>query len=268
MFPSTLQFKIPVKHFAPDHAILALACVIGGLGQLAFITFVLCGPFGWIDLGGLDDRNRLVLDGVLSFFFFLQHSGMIRRSFKEQLSRWGVPKPYHCAIYTTASGAVLILQTMLWQVSSSWTFVRVQGAPRVLMRAVFVASLALMVWMARSLHSADFLGIKPLLDYIRSSEEEVSKPFSGDGKLVIRGAFQYVRHPSYLACIGMIWSFPDVTADRLLFNTLWTCWIIVGTCLEERDLIELFKHDYLCYQASVPMLVPSPFAIFTRVKNE
>ena len=262
------------KRFVPargDVALLVLACVLGGTGQLFYFAFVLCGPFGLIGLGNhLDEKNRLVLDGILSFCFFLQHSIMVRRSFKEQLSRrWGVPRPYHCAMYTTASGAALILQTVLWQASSSQPFVSVQGVPRLLLRAVFVASVALTVWMMRSLNSSDFLGIKPFVDQrIRGGEEEVSKVFAGNNKLVIRGAFQYVRHPGYLACIGMIWSFPDVTADRLLFNAIWTCWIIVGTCFEERDLIEDFGHDYKRYQTRVPMLVPNPCAAFTRVKNE
>ena len=54
----------------------------------------------------------------------------------------------------------------------------------------------------------------------------------------------------------MIWSYPDLTADRLLFNVLFTGWIIVGSVLEERDLVENYGEDYRSYQRRVPMLIP------------
>ncbi len=74
--------------------------------------------------------------------------------------------------------------------------------------------------------------------------------------MVVRGLYRWVRHPLYLATLMMIWSYPDLTADRLLFNVLFTGWIIVGTVLEERDLVENFGDDYRNYQRRVPMLIP------------
>ena len=56
----------------------------------------------------------------------------------------------------------------------------------------------------------------------------------------------------------MIWSFPDLTADRLLFNVLWSTWIVVGTLLEERDLAVTLGQQYKEYQSRVPMLIPWP----------
>ena len=56
--------------------------------------------------------------------------------------------------------------------------------------------------------------------------------------------------------ILMIWSYPDVTSDRLLFNVLWTVWIVIGSCFEEIDLIAEFGDAYLEYQKRVPMLIP------------
>jgi len=56
--------------------------------------------------------------------------------------------------------------------------------------------------------------------------------------------------------ILMIWSCPDLTADRLLFNLLWTVWIVIGSYFEESDLIIEFGDAYREYQKRVPMLVP------------
>jgi len=53
-----------------------------------------------------------------------------------------------------------------------------------------------------------------------------------------------------------IWVYPDLIADQLVFNVLWTIWIISGTLLEEKDLIREFGEKYLNYQQKVPMLIP------------
>ena len=59
--------------------------------------------------------------------------------------------------------------------------------------------------------------------------------------------------------IVLFWSYPSLTADRLLFNILWTIWIAIGTILEERDLVDDFGDTYRDYQTNVPMLVPHSF---------
>ena len=79
-----------------------------------------------------------------------------------------------------------------------------------------------------------------------------------------RGPFRYVRHPLYLFTLLLIWSTPRFSTDQLLFNVLWTTWIVVGTKLEERDLVADFGATYRQFQASVPMLVPSPRAVLRR----
>lgn len=54
----------------------------------------------------------------------------------------------------------------------------------------------------------------------------------------------------------LIWSSPHVTTDRLLFSITWTLWVILGTCLEERDLVAESGETYRQYQKTVPMLIP------------
>ncbi len=41
-----------------------------------------------------------------------------------------------------------------------------------------------------------------------------------------------------------------------MYNLLWTGWIVVGTLLEERDLVHTYGDEYRDYQARVPMLFP------------
>lgn len=74
-----------------------------------------------------------------------------------------------------------------------------------------------------------------------------------------KGVYRWVRHPLHFFVLLMIWSSPDFTADRILFNLLWSAWIIMGTLLEERDLIDEFGDQYREYQKKAPMLIPVRF---------
>jgi protein-S-isoprenylcysteine O-methyltransferase Ste14 len=73
---------------------------------------------------------------------------------------------------------------------------------------------------------------------------------------VVRGAYRWVRHPFYACILVLVWSCPELTADRLVFNLLWTAWIVLGAALEERDLAADFGDAYRRYRRRVPMLVP------------
>ena len=64
----------------------------------------------------------------------------------------------------------------------------------------------------------------------------------------------------YFFVLLMIWSYPDLTLDRALFNVLWTLWIIIGSVFEERDLVAEFGDRYREYQRNVPMLIPNHIA--------
>jgi protein-S-isoprenylcysteine O-methyltransferase Ste14 len=43
--------------------------------------------------------------------------------------------------------------------------------------------------------------------------------------------------------------------DRLLFNLLWTVWMVIGSYLEKIDLVAEFGDAYQEYQEKVPMLI-------------
>ena len=105
------------------------------------------------------------------------------------------------------------------------------------------------IWGFRALASFDSFGLVPLMR--RSQGTDVHAP-----GLVIRGPYLWLRHPLYFFVIILIWSFPDLNSDRLLFNLLWTLWIVIASFLEERDLVATFGEPYRNYQKLVPMLFP------------
>ena len=233
---------------------IALAGVLGSVSLLLFGAFLYLGSFHFFPLD-LNPTAALALDALLSAVFFLQHSGMVRRSFQKRLGRF-VPDPFHGAVYTIASGSALILCLVLWQRVGE-PIVFLDGARGWCLRAVFLLAVAGFGWGIRALGSFDTFGVRPVIALLRDTEIQ-HHPF------IIKGPYRWVRHPLYFFVILLIWSCPVITPDRLLFNVLWSTWVILATVLEERDLVSHFGSTYIRYQNEVPMIFPTRFPAQTQ----
>jgi protein-S-isoprenylcysteine O-methyltransferase Ste14 len=232
------------KHSA--YIVIYLAYICGIVSLVLFVAFCCFGSLNLVR-SGLKESEILFFDFSLSMVFFLQHSIMVRKSSRRYLSRF-VPEAYVSAIYAISSGIVLIAVIVLWQETSS-VVITIQGAPRWAMRALFLASIAGFYWGTRALGFFDTFGVGEILNSLRGRKPK-KMPLS------IRGPYRFVRHPLYLFVIAMIWSSPDLTLDRTLFNVVWTAWIYIGAYLEERDLEADFGEVYAQYKKKVPMIIP------------
>lgn len=228
-------------------AVLGLATGLGGTSLIAFGVFLYAGPLGLVEFD-VAFRGNLAIDAGLSMLFFLQHSLMVRRSFRQRLARI-MPKHYLDAVYAIVSGISLLAVVLLWQDSRQIIWQATNGSWWVA-RMIFLLALAVGIWGGLSLRGFDTFGLRPIRHRFRA--EPSSAPV-----LVVQGAYRWVRHPLYFVALLMIWSCPVLTVDRLLFNMLWTVWIVVGAVLEERDLTAQFGNDYREYQRNVPMLLPT-----------
>jgi methanethiol S-methyltransferase len=228
------------------YLVLGLAGLSGGGSLLAFTAFLYAGSLCLTDLG-LGQQSALLLDAGLSLLFFIQHSGMVRRPFHKWLNRF-VPDEYNGAVYSIASGIVLSGLIIFWQ-EGTLVFTAPDGIFRWAFRALFWLSILGFLWAGLSLKAFDPFGLRPVLARLGNINPK-TMPFSA------RGPFRLVRHPLYLFSILMIWSCPDLTTDRLLFNFMWTVWIVIGAFLEERDLVAEFGDIYREYRRKVPMFIP------------
>jgi protein-S-isoprenylcysteine O-methyltransferase Ste14 len=244
----TSQAGVLVNCFIP-YTMMTLAVVIGGGSLLLFGTFLLIGPIPIIYLNA-SEFQVLLWDGLLSILFFIQHSGMIRTSFRNWLAPI-IPPRYHAANYAIASGIVLGGLALLWQPSQTVLY-EAQGLIRFLARAISVLAIVGFASGVRALSNFDTFGLVPIKVHLRG--KQLRPP-----AFIARGPYLWVRHPLYFFMIVLIWSAPEVSSDRLLFNVLWTLWIIVGSYLEERDLVAEFGEKYRDYQKTVPMLFPWRF---------
>ena len=230
----------------PAYATIFIAYIFGGGSLVMFGAFCYIGALHLVELG-LNGSVTLIFDLCLSLAFFLQHSGMVRKSFRRFLSRV-ITEAYVSAFYAISSGIVLCAVIIFWQESSS-TVATAKGALRLLLRVIFAASIVGFYWGTKALGFFDPYGIRAIKYGLRGKKpKEIS--------LTISGPYRWVRHPLYLFVLLMIWSCPDLTFDRLLFNVLWSVWIYIGAMLEERDLVADFGEAYREYKRKVPMLIP------------
>jgi len=230
----------------PARAVIGLAVFFGGGSLLLFGAFLFFGPLRLVD-PGLSPVAVLAWDAALCFVFCVQHSVMVRTAIRRRVERIAPPH-YYGAIYALVSAAALLVLILLWQ-ESPVVLVKLEGAARWLARAVFVLVLPGFLWGARSIPQFDPLGVGPIKAGLQGREPR-SWPFA------IRGPYRWVRHPQYFFVLVLCWATPDLTADRLVLNGILTVWIVLGTVLEERDLVEQFGDDYESYRRRVPMLIP------------
>jgi len=242
------------KTFNPDYIrnhtkIIMLVWLLYFLGPLSgfmFLIFLFVGSYTIVDLG-LRPGEALLLNALLSIMFFLQHSVMVRRGFKKWLGKF-MPDIYYGAFYGITSAVTLLMVLILWQ-KSPVVVAHADGVFFWLLRALFLLCLAGFFWGAQALGSFDALGVKPLMRYIGNRP---AKP----QQIIAKGPYRWSRHPLYLFVIILFWACPVLTPDRLLFNILWSIWIVIGTFLEDRDLHREFGSPYREYSSHVPMLIP------------
>jgi methanethiol S-methyltransferase len=232
------------KATTADRLIMTLAVALGAvsIGLFAWDARPTLVPLGW------PPGAALAWDAFLSLAFFVQHSGMVRRPFRARLAR-ALPARYDGAFYAICSGLTLALVFVLWQRVDIPVF-RLEGVARwaaVALSALAAALLLISGYAVR--RTIDFFGLRPIRAHLRGRPLQ-SPPFSVDGP------FRWVRHPLYAGILALLWIRPEMMADGLVLSILWSGWIVVGTLLEERDLVADFGDDYRRYQQQVPMLVP------------
>jgi methanethiol S-methyltransferase len=236
---------------------MALAILIGGGSLLLFGAFLIIG-LPTVLCFDVSENEALIWDGLLSILFFVQHSGMMRSSFRAWLASI-LPCHYHPSIYAIASGVALTAVVFFWMPTQMVVY-QLEGLFRFLARSVSLFAIAGFWWGVRSLEGFDTFGLAPLKTHL--SGRQLRAP-----NFTLRGPYLWVRHPLYFFVLVLIWSTPDMSSDRLLFNVLWTLWVFLGTVLEEKDLVAEFGETYRDYQKNVPMLFPCRFPGRKTIKS-
>ncbi len=235
-----------IELFHKYKTLSSLSVFIGSISLFLFFHFVICGPFKAFDFQ-FSISTAIVFNFLLSAVFFIQHSLMIRKAVREKIDRY-LPKESFYAFHSICSGILLGSTVLLWQ-ETDLLLLSVSEPYNYLFRTITISSIVGLLWAIKSLTDFDPFGRKQISNFLKNRKIE-------DQVFILRGPYKITRHPFYFFILLMMWSYPVMTLDRLLFSLSWTIWVTLGSILEEKDLVKEIGNDYVKYQAEVPMLVP------------
>ncbi|MEO0971996.1 MAG: methanethiol S-methyltransferase [Pseudomonadota bacterium] len=192
--------------------------------------------------------QALAVNAGLLLVFALQHSVMARPAFK----RWWtsvIPASAERSMYVLASSLALMLlfwgwQPMggvIWEAQGAWS----SGA----MVAVYLGGWLLLLAATFMLDHFELFGLRQGWDALRQQQ-------SADPRFRTPWLYAHVRHPIYVGWLLIVWATPTMTVAHLVFALGCTGYILVGTWLEERDLVAAHA-EYAAYREQVPALAPS-----------
>jgi len=193
--------------------------------------------------------GALAIDVALIALFGLQHSGMARRTFKARLTRV-LPPPAERATFVWVSNAVLALLVLAWQPLPTLVW-QADGAIRTLLLGLNAGAWLLAIAATYMVNHFDLFGLEQAWTHFRGRAQ--SSP-----RFVTRFAYRFVRHPLMTGIVLGLWIVPTMSWGHLLLSVGLTGYILVGTRIEERDLVRLFGERYRQYRRQVPMMFPRP----------
>ena len=236
----------PVRPMGPWPQIGPYASGFAGAVLLVFVFFLAAGRSVFMPVAG-SRLNGLAVNVGFSLLFFLQHSGLARSAVKRRLA--GLAPPEHYRIFYVLTSGLALLPTVLYWFRVGPMLYQVTGPAAWALWGILAAALV------TAAYSAWRLPLRLLAGGSRSSQERSPE---APPPLVTSGPYGWVRHPQHALLMVAFWATPTMTADRLLFNLLWSAWVLVGTWLEEGDLLSTYGDQYRAYQRRVPMLIPWP----------
>jgi len=140
---------------------------------------------------------------------------------------------------------IIFYQQTLWlEPFFAW-----QGYFRIVQVAFIFSGLFLAYLGGRKYDASQFLG----LTQIRQGSSK--RGLTRSGALDTSGVLSIIRHPWYLALLLLLWSMP-LDLSMLVVNIVFTLYLFIGACLEERKLVIEFGDQYRDYQHKVSMIFP------------
>jgi protein-S-isoprenylcysteine O-methyltransferase Ste14 len=198
-----------------------------------------------------------VVDVLLLALFGLQHSGMARPSVKALITR-RVPEALERTVYIVMASLVIWVLCLGWQPLPQriWSVDGIAGAA---LDAGFWLGVVLVYAATLLLSHFHLLGLSQAYrGYVTRVPDATSD------RLQVHGPYRLVRHPLMTGLLLCFWSASTFTAGHLLWAAGLTGYILLGTFLEERDLVARFGAAYRSYAARVPAFFPSPLKMPTK----
>ena len=245
-----------------DKVSLAAAAAYAGASYLASLAVFLYAVFFLagvlvprsVDGGGpvAGTFAAVVIDVLLLSLFAGQHSVMARPAFKHWLTTV-VPRHVERSTFVLATASVLVLVFWQWRPIPIVLWHVDDQLARVVLWGLFAAGWALAVAMTFAIDHFDMFGLRQVARRVRGSRD--SEP-----SFRLPWPYRLVRHPMMVGFFLAFLAAPTMTAGHLLFAACGCGYILLGSRLEERDLLETLP-QYRAYAAATPRFVPRSAAM-------
>ncbi len=255
----TVALSTPIR----SHLIARLLGFMYGLVaySIFFVTFLYAIGFvtnlvvpKTIDISALaagaatSTTAAILINLLLMSVFALQHSVMARKSFKRWWTQF-VPASVERSTYVLFSSLALALLCWQWVPMPTVLWAIENAALATLVTGISFAGWFMVLTSTFLINHFELFGLRQVASHLTGSS--IPAP-----RFRTPLYYRFVRHPIYLGFIIAFWAAPTMTVGHLLFAAVTTAYIIVGTLLEERDLIATFGDEYQRYRTRVAMLVP------------
>jgi protein-S-isoprenylcysteine O-methyltransferase Ste14 len=195
----------------------------------------------------MNDAVHLAVIAAVWVLYGVVHSWLAANGTKRALfERWPKLRPAYRLLYNGVA-TVLALPplalTWLYPGAALWHW------PAWAAWGAFLIATAGFIVSMRWYDGLDFLGLR---QWARR-HEQIDRC---DG-FVLSPLHRYVRHPWYSLGLLYLWT-RDLNAGWLVAAVIITLYLVVGSRLEERKLVEAFGDPYRRYLQRVPGLVPLP----------
>lgn len=228
--------------------------VVAYVAFLATLGYAIGFVGGWFVPRNLDNGPvsnspwQIALNVGLLGLFAVQHTIMARPAFKAWWTRL-IPRELERSTFVLAASGCLWLTFCCWS-ALPFDVWRIEN--RGIAAALDLLSLAgygLVIYASFVIDHFELFGLKQTwYGFLR-------RPLPENG-FASKSVYRYVRHPLMTGFLIAFWATPSMTQGHLLFAAVVTAYILVGTLIEERDLVRALGDDYRQYAARTPRFFP------------
>ena len=213
---------------------------LGGIAFVASLAYLVY--FYGVVLGSpVGDASSLVsntlIDAGLFTAFALHHSVFARAGIKQRLINV-LPPAIERTVYVWVASALLFAVCVLWQPVRGVVY-EIGGFWRAVLYGLQAIGVLLSIRGAGVIDPLELAGIR----------QTTAHP-SRDALRVV-GPFRVIRHPIYLGWMLMVFGAPTMTANRLLFASITSVYLILAIPWEEKSLVAAHGDQYRAYQQAV-----------------
>lgn len=204
--------------------------------------------FGVGAVSGGGATAPVLVNVALFSVFALHHSVFARAGIKARLIAL-IPAALERSSYVWLASLLFLAVCVLWRPVPG-TLWHTDGWGAAALRAIQIGAAGFTLIAARHLDMLELAGVR----------QAVGLPRRHATGLDAHGPYGLVRHPIYLAWMGMVWAAPTMTGTHLTFAALSTAYLLIAIPLEERDLKRTFGAAYDAYARRVKRkLIPGVY---------